>query len=104
MLLSKKNAQPVSKNGNVGSTTHVKTLASTIGQKDCKQIYPKLQHVTANLKDLTLQKVDSTQQELEDANEQMKSFCKVQGHGVHEIVFACYECRDTFCSQCIESH
>jgi hypothetical protein len=36
MLLSKKNAQPVSKNGNVGSTTHVKTLASTIGQKDCK--------------------------------------------------------------------
>lgn len=28
----------------------------------------------------------------------------MQGHFTHEIVFACYECRDTYCSHCIESH
>ena len=39
-----------------------------------------------------------------DSSEQMKSFCKVKDHGKHEIIFACYECRDTFCSHCIESH
>ena len=33
-----------------------------------------------------------------------KSCCKVQNHEHEEIVFACYECSDTFCRLCIADH
>ena len=36
--------------------------------------------------------------------QKQKSFCKVKGHQSHEIVFACYECKDTFCLNCLDAH
>ena len=33
-----------------------------------------------------------------------KSYCKVQSHENEEIVFACYECSDTFCKRCVYAH
>jgi len=32
---------------------------------------------------------------------QAKSYCKVQSHEQQEIVFACYECKDTYCYSCL---
>ena len=34
----------------------------------------------------------------------IKSYCKVSGHERQEIVFACYECSDTFCHLCLDQH
>lgn len=36
--------------------------------------------------------------------EREKSCCKVKSHEQKEIVFACYECKDTFCRSCLEQH
>ena len=33
-----------------------------------------------------------------------KSCCKQPGHEHEEIVFACYECSDTYCYKCLEDH
>lgn len=33
-----------------------------------------------------------------------KSFCKVESHETQEIVFACYECSDTYCFGCLDAH
>ena len=40
------------------------------------------------------------------SNEQQKqkSCCKIKGHSSHEIVFACYECKDTYCIGCLDAH
>ena len=69
---------------------------SEMRAKDDYQLFP--------LQDLSEKEAPQKKEAKPDQSEQMKSFCKVQGHGAHEIVFACYECRDTFCSHCIESH
>lgn len=38
------------------------------------------------------------------AAQAVKSYCKVANHSHHEIVFACYECSDTFCYSCLPAH
>lgn len=38
------------------------------------------------------------------ASVQQKSYCKIKDHHTHEIVFACYECKDTYCLSCLDSH
>jgi hypothetical protein len=55
------------------------------------------------LEDKPLKEAISRKKVVEQVS-QPKSFCKVAGHTSHEIVFACYECRDTYCSQCIDAH
>ena len=45
--------------------------------------------------------VDAKQSEHPAHGGPNKSCCKVEGHGMQEIVFACYECSDTFCKLCI---
>jgi len=36
--------------------------------------------------------------------QKQKSYCKIKGHQSHEIVFACYECKDTYCLGCLDAH
>ena len=33
-----------------------------------------------------------------------KSYCKVADHGDNEIMFACYQCRNTYCHLCLDAH
>ena len=33
-----------------------------------------------------------------------KSYCKVFSHEEHEIMFACYQCQNTFCHKCLKDH
>ena len=49
---------------------------------------------------------DEAQQDYNNLNnkEGGKSYCKVQSHDNEEIVFACYECSDTFCKRCVYAH
>jgi len=38
------------------------------------------------------------------AQDASKSYCKCKGHDSCEIVFACYECSDTYCYKCLDAH
>ena len=45
-----------------------------------------------------------TSAQVHPSHEEQKSFCKVKGHAAKEIVFACYECKDTYCYGCLDAH
>lgn len=60
--------------------------------------------VTQPPSDFVKPEAPSLAQSRQESQAQAKSCCKMKSHEQQEIVFACYECKDTYCYLCLDAH